>query len=75
MYTDNPSLSEWLVKKFGTNEWPSYNIADSALVVGVGLFLVHYLFLEEKEEAPKKADAPPQDGPPDAKQKVGAEGA
>ncbi len=62
MYTEHDSLRPWMIKTFGTNEWPSYNIADSALVVGVGLFLVHYLFLEEREEAPgkkKPGSAPP----------------
>jgi signal peptidase II len=59
VYTEYPPLESWLRSKFHTNEWPSFNVADSALVVGVGLFLVHYLFLEEKDEAPAKNDAPP----------------
>jgi signal peptidase II len=78
MYTEIPSVVGVISSIPGLNslvhrgrfEWPSYNIADTALVVGVGLFLVHYLFLEEKEEAPKKLDAPP----PDSSAKAGAEG-
>jgi signal peptidase II len=54
VYTDSPSLKPWLIEKFGTNEYPSFNVADSALVVGVLLFLIHYLFLEKEE--PKKAE-------------------
>lgn len=61
MYVDYPeSLRSWAIHQFGTNEWPSYNIADSCLVVGVLLFLTQYLFAEE--EAPI---APPV-MPPDA---------
>lgn len=52
MYTELPAARDWLVERFGTAEWPTYNVADSALVVGVGLFLVHYLFLEEQPEEP-----------------------
>ncbi len=50
VYTEHASLKPWLIETIGTNEWPSFNIADSALVVGVLLFLIHYLFLEEKEK-------------------------
>ena len=31
-------------------EWPSFNIADSAIVIGLGMFFFHYLFLEKDEE-------------------------
>lgn len=51
-----PGLEGWLVRQFGTGEWPSFNVADSALVVGVALFVIHYLFLEEK---PTEAAAAP----------------
>jgi signal peptidase II len=45
-YTDNPDWSAWLDGMFGMSEYPSFNIADANLVIGVGLFLVHYLFIE-----------------------------
>lgn len=51
VYTDMERPKAWLVENFGTNTWPIFNIADSVLLVGVALFLVHYLFLEEAEEA------------------------
>lgn len=58
VYTESPSLKGWLVRNFSTNEWPTFNIADSTLVVGVLLFLVHYLFLEdEKPKAPTEKKA------------------
>ncbi|MEE2751255.1 MAG: signal peptidase II [Myxococcota bacterium] len=40
----------WLIQTFGTNEYPSFNVADMCIVVGVGLFVVHYMFLEDREE-------------------------
>lgn len=56
VYTDHPELSSWLEARFGTNEYPTFNIADSAIVVGVGLFLVRYLFLDDSDEADESAD-------------------
>jgi signal peptidase II len=49
VYTEVPWQKSWLINTFGTNEWPSFNVADSALMVGAFLFLIHYLFLEEDE--------------------------
>ncbi len=66
VYTESTSLKPWLINTFGTHQWPSFNVADSALVVGVILFLVHYLFLEEKEQPATKGggtdDAAPAEG-------------
>jgi signal peptidase II len=50
VYTDNPSAKAWLIDNFGTYEWPSFNIADTALVIGVGMFIVHSLFLEKSAD-------------------------
>ena len=58
VYTDNPSAKEWLINNFGTYEWPTFNVADIALVVGVCMFVIHYFFLEEskpEEVKPKQA--------------------
>ena len=61
VYTDHPTLKSWLVELFGTYEWPSFNVADIALVVGVGMFLIHGLFLEkkdaEREDGPREDDS------------------
>jgi signal peptidase II len=48
MYTEWPPLSDWLMATFQTNEWPTYNIADSAIVVGVCMYLGYYLFFERE---------------------------
>jgi len=31
--------------------WPSFNVADAAICIGLGMFFFHYLFLEKDEEA------------------------
>jgi signal peptidase II len=72
IYTENPSLKAWLEGSwYGSAEWPSFNIADAAIVVGMGMFLVHSFFLEQEEDekdgavseteppSPESADAPP----------------
>ncbi|MFT6146889.1 MAG: signal peptidase II [Myxococcota bacterium] len=60
-HTDgNPELRRWLADSMlGMSEYPSFNVADISLVVGVLLFIIHYLFLEEKEEAQAKPPADP----------------
>ncbi|MEQ1503192.1 MAG: signal peptidase II [Myxococcota bacterium] len=62
VYTDIPALKTVLIRMVGTNEWPSFNIADSALVIGVLMYVFHSLFLEEKAAEP----APGQTAPPNA---------
>ncbi len=62
-YTDHPTLEPWLRENFGTNEYPSFNVADIAICTGVGLFLFYYLFLEDREsEDPLSSEEiPPED--------------
>ena len=57
VYTDAPGPKRWLIAKFGTNEWPSFNVADSAICVGIGLFVLHY-FLFEKDDHTVEPDPP-----------------
>ncbi len=53
--TGNPSLETWLGNHWPyMSEYPSFNVADISLVVGVILFIIHYLFLEEKEDKDAK---------------------
>jgi signal peptidase II len=56
VYTDHPQLEAWLRDHVGTNEYPTFNIADAAIVVGVGLFLVRYLFLDDSDDANESGD-------------------
>lgn len=58
IYTDNPSAKAKLVEWFGTAEWPSFNVADAAIVIGLGLFVVHWFFFErDADDAESPADA------------------
>jgi signal peptidase II len=51
VYTESPALVAWLQGKGLPTEWPTFNVADSAIVVGVGLYLVHYVFVERRQAA------------------------
>lgn len=61
-YTEIPSLKSWLHSWNLPSEYPSFNVADMALVIGVILFVLHYMFLEdEAADKPKAAggETPP----------------
>ena len=58
VFTNHPKLSGWLTNSpLGSNEWPSFNVADAAIVCGLGMFAIHYLFLEKDRESDKDAAA------------------
>jgi signal peptidase II len=62
VYSDSPWLADRLTSWFHTNEWPTFNVADSALVVGVALYLLHQTFLEGKKEPTPQASPTPSAG-------------
>lgn len=55
-YTDDPGWVEWLESMVGMHQYPAFNIADANLLVGVVLFLVHYLFFESRRGAEDDED-------------------
>jgi signal peptidase II len=58
VYTENPKLKEWLINSpLRSNEWPSFNVADSCICIGIGLFVLHY-FLFEKDDKTVVPDPP-----------------
>ena len=69
VFTENEGVVGWIRSvPYGqrfcgmrTCEWPSFNIADSALVIGVCLFLGYYAFVEESEEEGAEPEAEPTD--------------
>ena len=40
VYAPDSAFSDWLVRRFGTHHWPTFNLADSAIVVGACLLLL-----------------------------------
>jgi len=40
VYAAHPGLAAWLIAWFGTARWPTFNVADSAIVVGACLLLL-----------------------------------
>lgn len=63
IYTDYVPLKKWLIENFNTYEWPTFNIADSAIVVGVGMYLIGFLFEKDKVMAPGDMGGSPLDNP------------
>lgn len=51
-------FGQWLRETAGTRYWPAFNVADIAINVGVGLFIVHVLFLEKRNEEAAASNEP-----------------
>lgn len=60
-YVDHGALADFLYEQLGTREWPSFNVADICIVVGVGLFIGWELTvgrnLRKAEEAAQTPEA------------------
>ena len=50
-YVSHKGIAQWLVDRFGTAHWPTFNLADSAIVVGAGLLLLD-LVLPDRSASP-----------------------
>jgi len=50
VYSDNPKIMPFLIDTLGSTAWPSFNIADAAIVIGMIMFIVFYIFIEKDEE-------------------------
>ena len=50
VYTDKPEWKDWLIETFGTSTYPIFNVADAALLIGVGLFAVQSFMMNEDED-------------------------
>jgi signal peptidase II len=55
---DPPAVIDFLLFHFRGSYWPAFNVADSAICVGVGVLLVSSFF----EESPESASGPSQAG-------------
>lgn len=57
-YISQRPLSSWLIQTMGSNRWPSFNIADVAIVVGLVLVMYDSFVLEtQRLRAQKAAEA------------------
>jgi len=56
VYSDNPKITPILVEVLGSTAWPSFNVADAAIVVGMIMFGIFYLFLEKDVEDVEEED-------------------
>ena len=56
VYAPAGRLADWFVARFGTAHWPTFNVADSAIVVGAGLLLLSIV-------RPQSAERPEAAGP------------
>jgi lipoprotein signal peptidase len=63
VYAEEPPLRDWLMSVVSSNEWPSFNIADAAIVVGLGMFVIHYLFIQKDPVVTPDPPARPLDEP------------
>lgn len=59
-------VTDFIVWRYQHHEWPAFNVADAALVVGVGLMLVDML-RGARAARRKPADATPPDASPEAR--------
>ena len=50
-------VTDFIVWKVGTHEWPAFNIADAALVVGVALMALDMLLDKRGQSAPAPGQA------------------
>lgn len=50
VYSEDPDIVPLLVNVIGSNAWPSFNVADAAIVIGMIMFGIFYVFLEKDHE-------------------------
>lgn len=56
VYVSWSPVSDWLVASFGTAHWPTFNVADSCIVIGAGLLLVDLVRPDRSAEGPAGAE-------------------
>ncbi len=58
VYVSHQALADQLVSWFGTAHWPTFNVADSAIVVGAALLLLSLLRPQLRTPAPETSGPP-----------------
>lgn len=63
VYAPPSGAADWLASRFGTAHWPTFNIADSSIVVGACLLLVSMLLPQrERRSAEMPRPSAPAEG-------------
>lgn len=57
-HVEEPTWRARLIDWFGTNEYPSWNVADAALLVGIVVYLAASGLTEEEAETPPEGSTP-----------------
>ncbi len=57
-------LRDWALAQFQTNVWPIFNVADSAIWVGLGIFLLAFLFTRDAGARPLSQHEGPAESSP-----------
>lgn len=78
VYAGRPgtALATWFYERFGTNHWPTFNVADACICVGTGFLLVKFWGDEKAAAREAKAQAATQQtapAPTDASKVVAVE--
>ncbi len=55
VYVDHRAVRDFLRNTLGAVEWPSFNVADVSISVGVAMFVYAELFMRRKGTAPEEA--------------------
>jgi signal peptidase II len=55
VYASAPSLAEWFTTRFGTAHWPTFNVADTAIVTGACLLVLDILRSGQAADAVKES--------------------
>ena len=54
------AVRDWILVMIGTWPWPTFNLADSMLVAGAGLIIIHVIWFETPgEDSQSSANMPP----------------
>ena len=57
-YTEDTALASWLIEKGISTEYPSFNVADMAIVGGVIFFIAYQVFIGDPMEVTDVEDLP-----------------
>ena len=52
VYVSHAGLARWLVERFGTAHWPTFNLADSSIVTGALLLLTTIVLPPRAQRSP-----------------------